>query len=101
MNIEIATIALQLLTQVQKLHQKLGIVLKFLAPQFIVIKERNNFFEYMPKLEIVGVETMLIADRLMGPNKCEKISDINKLFLARECWKETKASNIWESGCKY
>ena len=82
MNIEIASIAYQLLTQVQKFHEN-GIVLKFLAPQFIVIKE-SNFFKYMPKLEIVGVETMLIADELMGSDKSESISGVNLIFLAPE-----------------
>ena len=82
MNIEIASIAYQLLTQVQKFHEN-GIVLKFLAPQFIVIKE-ENFFNKMPRLEIVGVETMLIADKLMGPEKAENISGVNLLFLDPE-----------------
>ena len=82
MNIEIASIAEQLLTQVLNFHKN-GILLKFLAPQFIVIKE-SNFFKYMPKLEIVGVETMLIADELMGSDKSESISGVNLIFLAPE-----------------
>ena len=82
MSIEIASIAEQLLMLVQEFHKN-RIVLKFLAPQFIVIKQAN-FYKYMPKLEIVGVETMLIADELMGADKSEQINGVNRIFLAPE-----------------
>ena len=55
-------------------------MLKFLAPQFITVAEKN-FFKYMPKIDIVNVETMLIADALMGDEKAKELSGVNLLFL--------------------
>ena len=60
----------------------------------------------MPKLEIVGVETMLIADRLMGEMKSEQVSAVNLLFMAPECWNETETKeykfdervDVWSIG---
>ena len=79
MTSEIACIAEQLLTQVSSFHKN-RIVLKFLAPQFITVAEKN-FFKNMPKVEIMNVETMLIADALMGDDKAKELSGVNLLFL--------------------
>ena len=86
-------------------HDK-GIALKFLAPQYVVVK--NCFVSGQPELDIVGVENMIIADSLLKKEQdyqsklIEHLSGINWLFLAPEIFTDEQYDNmsadIWSVG---
>lgn len=55
----------------------------------------------MPKIEIVNVETMVIADSLMGTDKGLELSGVNLIFLAPEYYYSEDfdwSMDVWSIG---
>ena len=94
---EFGFIAHQLLWKVREFHRK-NLILKYLAPQFILVTE--GFTRGMPKIELCNVETMLLVDPETFENT-KALSGVNLLFLAPELYAEDVNDpkvDIWSVG---
>lgn len=94
---ELGFIAHQLLWKIRDLHRS-RIILKFLAPQYIVISD--GFDKGVPRLEITGVDQMILADSVAS-NRASDLSGVNLLFLAPEYFNQEFFDgkvDIWSVG---